>query len=159
MWRGLHSTSTRLTKESAPKSHMSTSSHAFGQTQEQTTSQELELLKTETKDAVQEMRDYLFTHKAEFVEIMECQLVNINRDLDRLAETIGAFSDAAKTEARPKLEALREQTARLARLLDEARSANESAWDEVKAGFKEAWGELEDAFQHARKWVSDKLAP
>ena len=68
-------------------------------------------------------------------------------------------SDAAKAEAKPKLQALRDQTAKLTKQLDEAKNATESTWDSVKAGFKKGYGELKDGFQAARQWVSDKIAP
>ena len=64
-----------------------------------------------------------------------------------------------KAEAKPKLQALREQTAKLNKQLDEAKNATESTWNDVKAGVKKGWGELKDGFQQARQWVSEKIAP
>ena len=64
-----------------------------------------------------------------------------------------------KAEAKPKLETLREQTARLNKQLDEAKNATESTWDSVKTTSKKAFNDLKDGFQKARQWVSDKIAP
>ncbi len=123
------------------------------------TAQQIDKVATETKAVAQDMKDYAFAQKAEFVEKMQSQLAEINKDLDQLSAKIEKSSDAAKAEAKPKLEALRTQTAKLDKQLDEARSATESTWNDVKAGFKKGYGELKDGFQQARQWVSDKIAP
>lgn len=125
----------------------------------QTAAQQLNQVKQETKVAAQEMQDYAYAQKAEFVAKMQGQLTEIDRDLDLLAARVEKASDAAKAEAKPKIQALRDQTAKLTKQLEEARNANESAWGDVKAGFKKGYGELKDGFQTARQWVSDKIAP
>jgi polyhydroxyalkanoate synthesis regulator phasin len=132
---------------------------ALGCNQEPTTAQQLDKLKTETKVAAQDLKDYTFAQKGEFVAKMQSQLAEINRDLDQLSVKVQKSSAAAKAEAKPKLEALRAQVAKLNQQLDAARNADESAWDEVKSGFKKGFGELNDGFQQARQWVSDKIAP
>jgi chromosome segregation ATPase len=129
------------------------------QTKEQTTSQQLENVKTETKQAAQDMKDYTFAQKAEFVKQMQIQLDNLNRDLDQLAAKIESSSDAVKTEAQPKLQALRDQAAQLNKQLEDVRNATESTWDSVKSGFQKAYEATKDGFNQARQWVSDKIAP
>jgi gas vesicle protein len=123
------------------------------------TAQQFDKVKKETKEAAQEMKDYAYAQKAEFVTKMQDQLSEINRDLDQLSAKVEKANDAAKAEAKPKLEALREQAAKLNKQLDEAKSATESTWDDVKGGFKKGYSELKNAFQQARQWVSDKIAP
>src|SRR6185295_2768690 len=86
------------------------------------TSQQIDKVKQETKEAAQDMKDYAYAQKADFVEKMQAQLTEINRDLDQLAAKIEKSSEAAKAEAKPKLQALREQTAKLNKQLDEARN-------------------------------------
>ena len=129
------------------------------QTPEQTTSQQIENVKTETKQAAQDMKDYTFAQKAEFVKTMQGQLDALNKDLDQLSAKIDSSSDAVKAEAKPKLQALRDQTAQLNKQLDEAKNATESTWDSVKAGFQKAYDATKDGFNQARQWVSDKIAP
>jgi ElaB/YqjD/DUF883 family membrane-anchored ribosome-binding protein len=126
---------------------------------EQTTSQQIENVKTETKQAVQDMKDYTFAQKAEFVKQMQSQLDDLNRDLDQLAAKIDSSSDAVKAEAKPKLQALRDQAAQLNKQLDDAKNATESTWDSVKTGFQKAYDATKDGFNQARQWVSDKIAP
>ena len=132
---------------------------AVGCNKEQTTSQQLDKVQAETKQAAQDMKDYTFAQKAEFVKTMQGQLDALNKDLDQLAAKIDSSSDAVKAEAKPKLQALRDQAAQLNKQLDEAKNATESTWDSVKSGFSKAYEATKDGFQQARQWVSDKIAP
>jgi len=126
---------------------------------EETTSKQIEKVQAETKEAAQDMKDYTYAQKATFVEKMQAQLAALNRDLDELSAKVEKSSDAAKAEAKPKLQALRDQAGKLNQQLDKAKNATESTWDDVKAGTKKAYNELKDGFQQARQWVSDKIAP
>jgi ABC-type transporter Mla subunit MlaD len=123
------------------------------------TTKQLDKVKAETKEAAQDMQDYAYAQKSEFVDKMQAQLSALNRDLDQLAAQIEKANDAAKAEAKPKLQALRDQAAKLNAQLDEAKNATESAWGDVKAGFKKGYSDFKDGFQQARQWVSDKIAP
>jgi adenine-specific DNA methylase len=137
----------------------SAAAFATGCNKDEATSQQLDKVQAKTAEAAQDMKDYSYTQKDEFVAKMQGQLAEINKDLDQLAAKIEKSSDAAKAEAKPKLEALREQATKLNKQLDEAGSATESTWNDVKAGFKKGYGELKDSFQQARQWVSEKIAP
>jgi hypothetical protein len=123
------------------------------------TAEQFARVKQETNRAAQEMKDYAYAQKAEFVAAMQRQLDEINRELDQLAAKIEKSSDAAKAEAKPRLQALRDQTAKLTQQLSEAGNATESTWGDVKAGFNKGYSELKDGFQAARQWLSDKIAP
>jgi ElaB/YqjD/DUF883 family membrane-anchored ribosome-binding protein len=120
---------------------------------------QLDQVQQATKEAGQEMKDYAYAEKAEFIAHMEVQLAQINKDLDQLAAKIEKANDAARTEATPKLQALREQVAKLNVHLDEAKNATESTWDNVKAGFNQGYSDLKVGINQARQWVSDKIAP
>ena len=132
---------------------------AVGCNKEETTSQQLDKVQAETKEAAQDMKDYTYAQKAEFVTAMQTQLAEINRDLDLLAAKIDKSSDAVKAETKPKLQALRDQAAKLTKQLDAAKNATESTWGDIKAGFQKGYSELKDGFNQARQWVSDKIAP
>jgi chromosome segregation ATPase len=132
---------------------------AVGCDKRQTTSQQIDKVKTETKQAAQDMKDYTFAQKAEFVAAMQGQLDALNKDIDQLAAKIDSSSDAVKAEAKPKLQALRDQATQLNKQLDDAKNATESTWDSVKAGFTKAYDATKDGFNQARQWVSDKIAP
>ena len=130
-----------------------------GCNKEGNTSQELAKVQEKTEQAAQEMKDYTFAQKTEFVEKMQGQLAAINKDLDQLATKVEKSSDAIKAEAQPKLQVLRDQRAQLNKQLNEVRNATESTWDSVKATSKKGYNELKDGFNAARQWVSDKIAP
>ena len=132
---------------------------AVGCDKEKTASQQIETVKTETKQAAQDMKNYTFAEKAEFVKAMQGQLTTLNQDLDKLSAKIDSSSDAIKTEAKPKLQALREQAAQLNQQLADASNATESTWDSVKAGSQKAYDVMVKSFTEARQWVSDKIAP
>ncbi len=126
---------------------------------EKTTAEQMDKISTETKAAAQDMRDYTYAQKAEFVKEMQTQLTALDQDLEKLSAKIESSSEAVKAEAKPKLQALREQASELNRSLDDVKNATESTWDSVKAGSKKAYESLKDGFQKARQWTSDKIAP
>jgi uncharacterized protein involved in exopolysaccharide biosynthesis len=130
-----------------------------GCNKEQSASQQLDEIKTETKAAAQDMNDYAFARKAEFVAKMNDQLAAINHDLDQLSARIDKSSETARAEAKPKLQALRDQAADLNKQLDTVRNATESTWSDVKSSSQKAFASLKDGFQQSRQWVSDKIAP
>ena len=127
--------------------------------EENSTSQQLEKVKTETKADAKEMKNYAYAQRTEFVTIMQGQLDALNKDIDALSAKIDSSSDAAKAEAKPKLQTLRDQAVLLKKQLDETRNATESTWDSVKANSQKAYDALKDDFQQARQWASDKIAP
>ena len=132
---------------------------AVGCNQDPTTSQQIDKAKTETAAATQDMKGYAFAQKTEFVTKMQGQLDALNKDLDQLSARIQSSSDAIKTEAQPKLQALRDQSAELTKRLDTVRSATESTWESVKATSQTAFDSAKDGFQQARQWLSDKVQP
>jgi chromosome segregation ATPase len=138
---------------------LSIAAFAVGCNKEQPVSQQMDKVQTETKQAAQDMKDYTFAQKAEFVKTMQGQLDALNKDLDQLSAKIESSSDAVKAEAKPKLDALRDQVAQLNKQLADAQNATESTWDSVKAGFQKAYEATKDGFQQTRQWVSDKIAP
>src|SRR5215204_1342066 len=121
-----------------------------------TTSQQLDKVQAETKQAAQDLQHYSYDQKSEFVIRMQSQLAEINRALDQVSVKIEKSSDAAKVEAKPKLQALRQKAGELGTQLEEVKKATESTWDSVKAGSNKTYNELKDSFQQARQWVSDK---
>src|ERR1700690_2203757 len=92
----------------------------------QTTAQQIDKVQTETKQVASDMKDYTFAQKAEFVKAMQAQVTTLNQDLDKLSAKIDSSSDAIKAEAKPKLQALRDQAATLNQQLADAANATES---------------------------------
>jgi chromosome segregation ATPase len=138
---------------------LSVAAFAVGCKKEQTVSEQLDQVKTETTATAQEMKDYTFGQKNEFVSKMQSQLDALKKDLEQLSAKIESSSDAVKAEAKPKLQALRDETTQLNKQLDNARNATESTWDSVKEASQKALDSLKDGFQQSRQWISDKIAP
>ena len=138
---------------------LSAAAFVVGCDKEGTTSQQLDKVQAKTEAAAQDMKDYTFEQRSQFVDNMHAQLASLNLELDQLAAKIEKSSDAIKAEAKPKLQALRDQTASLNKQLDGVQNATESTWDNVKTGFKKAYESSKDGFNQARQWVSDKIAP
>jgi uncharacterized membrane-anchored protein YhcB (DUF1043 family) len=126
---------------------------------EQTASEQLDKVKAETKAAAQDLKDYTFAQKTEFAAKMQSELDTLNKELDQLSTKVEKSSDAVKADAKPKLQALREQTAQLNKQLDNVRNSTESTWDSVKAASQKAFDSLKDGFQQSRQWASNKIAP
>jgi ABC-type transporter Mla subunit MlaD len=126
---------------------------------EASTSQQIDKVQTEATQAAQNMKDYTYAQKADFVAAMQAQLTTLNQDLDQLSAKVDHASDAVKAEAKPKLQALRDQAAKLNQQLADAQNATESTWDSVKADSQKTYAALAESFTDARQWVSDKIAP
>ena len=138
---------------------LSTAGFVVGCNKEETASQQIDKVEAKTKEAALDMKDYTFAQKAEFTEKMQGQLDALNKDLDQLSAKIEESSDAAKAEAKPKLQVLRDQAAQLTKQLENVRNASESTWDSVKASSQKSFDSFKDGFQKSRQWVSDKIAP
>jgi chromosome segregation ATPase len=138
---------------------LSIAAFAVGCGKQQSTEQQIDKVQTETKQDAQDMKDYTYAQKDEFVSAMQTQLTALDKDLDALSAKIDSSSDAVKAEAKPKLQALRDQSTQLHQQLADAENATESTWDSVKAGSQKAWDSLKSGVTSARQWVSDKIAP
>lgn len=126
---------------------------------EKTATQQIETIKAETKAAAADMKEYTYAQKAEFVTYMQGQLNTLDADLNKLAAKIEKSSDAVKADAKPKLQALRDQTANMKQQLIDSQNATETTWESVKTASKKTWGSLSASFDEARQWASDKIAP
>ena len=149
----------RMKNKTLVVTFLSAAAFVAGCEKEQTTSQQIEKVQTETKQAALDMKGYTFAQKDEFVKAMQNQLAALNQDLDKLSAKIDSSNGAIKAEAKPKLQALRDQAAQLNQQLADTKNATESTWDSVKAGSQKAYDALAKNFTEARQWVSDKISP
>ncbi len=90
---------------------------------------------------------------------MKEKLDKLNADIAALSARIDKANDQAKADAKPKLQALRDQAAKLGDMLGKAQVATASSWDALKADFKTGFADLEIGITDARKWLSEKIAP
>src|ERR1044071_9060613 len=127
-----------------------------GCNKEPSASEQMEKVTTETKAATDDMKDYTFAQKSEFVAKMQAQLDTLNKDLDQLSAKIEKSSDALKADAQPKLQGLRDQARQLNQQLENARNATDSTWESVKLASQKSLDAVKDGFQKSRQWASDK---
>lgn len=132
---------------------------ATGCDKKQTTSQQLDGVQAKTAEVAQNIKNYTFSQKEEFVRTERTQLTELNRDLDELAARVEKASAAVKAEAQPRIDALRSQTARLNKQLDDAANTTESSWEKFKVEVQKTHTESKEEFNKARQWLSDKIAP
>lgn len=106
-----------------------------------------------------DLKDYAYAQKSAYAGKMREQAAELAREVDALTAKVERANDAAKAEARPKLEELRGKLDRLNRQLDDAGAATESTWETVKAGSRNAFDDLKEGVTQARQWASEKIAP
>jgi len=138
---------------------LSIAAFTCGCSQEPSASDQMEKVKTEAKAVAGDMKDYTFAQKSEFVTKMQAQLDTLNKDLDQLSAKIEKSSDTVKADARPKLQALRDQARQLNQQLENARNATDSTWESVKLASQKSLDAVKDGFQKSRQWASEKIAP
>src|ERR1051325_3357664 len=95
----------------------------LGCNREPTATQQLEKIKTETKEASQQLKNYTFKERREFVAQMQVELDMINKNMDSLSVKMEHSSEAVRNEARPRYQQLKEQVAQLDQQLDRIRNA------------------------------------
>ncbi len=131
--------------------------------QSKTAAAQLDRAKADSEEAEQALQqakqDYAFAQKAEFISAMRKDLAEIQEELDRLWARVDNSSGEARTEAKARLDEVREQWTEAKDRLDEAENATESNWDEVKDGFRETHDALKDSVKKTLQWLSDKIEP
>jgi hypothetical protein len=90
---------------------------------------------------------------------MTTPLEQINADIAELSTRIDRATGHAQADARPTLQALRDQAARLHHLIGTTRLATESTWEGMKADVTVGYAHLEASIREARTWLSTTIAP
>jgi hypothetical protein len=126
-------------------------------TVETTVTKQMDKAQAATKEATEQIKDYTFAQKSEFVAQMKVQIAELNKSLDELSTKIAGSTDAVKAEAEPKVKALREQSTKLTKQLASVTTATPSTWDGIKADSEKAYGSLKDGFSQASDWVAEKI--
>jgi hypothetical protein len=113
----------------------------------------------DAKQVSQDKVDYAYAQRADYVKDMKAKIAAMSLEADNLSATVEKGNDAVKADAKPKLQALRDQITKLNAELDAVPSATESTWDDVKSGFNKGYISLKDGIVSARQWVSEKIKP
>ncbi|GDY14574.1 hypothetical protein LBMAG53_34520 [Planctomycetota bacterium] len=124
-----------------------------------TTTEKIDQVSRDTSQASQELKDYSYAQRVEFVTQMQSRLDEINREIDEIAAKVEKSNDAIKAESKPKIQTLRDQADKLKKQLSVAKDATENTWEDVKAGFRKGYADFKEGITAARQWASDKIAP
>ena len=111
------------------------------------------------KDAAMDLKAYTYERKTEFVAAMKKQVAALETNIKELGSMIEKSNDKVKAEAEPKLVALREQSALLAKQVEAISKSTPTTWDGIKADTNKAYVALKDSLTQARQWVSDQIEP
>jgi uncharacterized protein (DUF885 family) len=110
-------------------------------------------------DASSDLSAYTYAQKQEYVAVMEAQLAEMKSSIDELSASIAKASVAVRTEAEPKLAALRLRQESLEKQLGVIKGADSSTWERVKRTTSNAYDDLKTGFNDMRQWLSEKVAP
>lgn len=125
----------------------------------QETSRRLE----ETQDSgaafLRDLGRYGYAQKEDFVAAMRREVDRLDREMEALAAKTEQASEAVKAEARPKIAALRQQSAQLKEKIDAAVRANEPEWENFKQDLRDGYQASSRSLDETRRWLSDKIAP
>lgn len=112
-------------------------------------------IKQETAELLQALKSYGAGQRDEALEKSGAALENIDRRIEALEAELFEHWDemdqAARTQARASLQALREQRTRVAEWYGSMKSGTANAWGEVKQGFSKAYQALHDAWQQSEQ--------
>jgi ribosomal protein L7/L12 len=122
-----------------------------------TTSQQLDKVTADTKQAAQDMKDYTYAQKDAFIKKLQAEQDELNVELTQLSAKVDKASDATKAAAQPKIDALKTQLAAMGVELDEAKAATESTWDKVKDGAEKAYDSTKQGFVDAGAWIDKQV--
>lgn len=115
--------------------------------------------KKDNDEAIKESIDYTYRQRAKFINEMKKELSDIQKDMDELSIKAEKTQDKAKTDAKIKLDALREEMELTKKHIEESEKADETTWEDVKKGFRKANADLKKSFENTRQWLSDKIEP
>jgi len=115
--------------------------------------------KKDKDEAIKETMDYTYRQRVEFIDSMNKELAEIQKDLDQLSEKAEKTKSEAKADAKIKLDALRQEMELTKKHIKETENSDEQTWEDVKKGFRKANADMKKSFENTRQWLSDKIEP
>lgn len=112
-----------------------------------------------SEDQWQEIQEYRFEQREQYIEGMEERIAQLHRDIDQLEVDLADSSESVRAAARPKLTSLRHESSELSDRLENARNAEASTWDEIQSGIADGYDATVDGIRSARQWTSEAIAP
>ena len=131
-----------------------------GTSKEEASSDErLEALKEKVDDLNQDVSDYSYAQKEEFVNKMEKELARLKKDIIALEEKAKETDGSAKTEAQTRIQEIKDGTKELEKKVSMLKDATEDKWEDIKVKFNESMDDVKEAIEKSRTWISEKIAP
>ncbi|HPS31203.1 MAG TPA: hypothetical protein PLZ43_13175 [bacterium] len=100
---------------------------------------------------------YTFSRKADFIAEMQKELTYIQGRINQLSVRVEKAEDAVKTDAQPKIAALREELEMAKKYVETTDNADESSWETARNDFRKVTTDLRDSFEKTDKLISDKI--
>jgi septal ring factor EnvC (AmiA/AmiB activator) len=122
------------------------------------TSQQLDQMKQDAKQTADDISNYTYAQKQEFITKMQAEVDELNAEFAQLSAKIAKASDATKAAAQPKLDDLKAQMAALNTDLDQAKASTETTWDQVKASVQKGYDSTKQAFVNAGQWIDKQVS-
>ena len=111
----------------------------------------IEEVKKETQDLLQTIGSYTADKRDEAVQKAKEGLDKVDKRIDSLEARIDTnwdkMNQAARTEARASLRALRKQRNQVAEWYGSMKTSSADAWEHIKKGFSDAYRSLEDGWE------------
>ena len=123
--------------------------------QPENTNTSIEEVKKETQDLLQAIGSYTADKKEEVMQKAKESLDKLDKRIDALEVKIDKnwdkMNEAARTQARENLMALRKQRNHVAEWYGSMKTSSADAWDHMKNGFSDAYKALADAWEKSEK--------
>lgn len=131
---------------------------SYAQTESANTS--IEEVNKETQDLLKTIGSYTAEKKDEAVQKAKDGLSKVDKRIDALEARIDKnwheMSEAARTEARENLKALRKQRNEVAEWYGSMKTSSAKGWNHMKKGFSDAYKALGEAWEKSEKEFSSK---
>lgn len=118
-----------------------------------------EKVKAEAKDLMQALKGYTVAQKDEAVRKTGAALDALDQRIEVLETRVdrqwGRMSEAARSQSRATLTALREERTEVAEWYGGLKNSSADAWGHVKQGFSEAYSSLQQSWAKAEKEFAD----
>ncbi|MFH0974871.1 MAG: hypothetical protein V1874_03715 [Spirochaetota bacterium] len=105
------------------------------------------------------LQTYAYAEKDEFIKKMKAELNKVNMELMELETKAKTLKKEAKSEAKQKIQMLKDKSNALNKQIDKAKNATEATWNGIMGDFNKSFSEIKDSVEQTRTWLSKKIAP
>lgn len=102
------------------------------------------------------MQNYTFAQKAEFIDKMKKELLEIQKELDLFSAKVEGSKAPLKMDRNSSIDATRVKLAGTKRQLDRTENAGESDWYNANKNFRTLYVELKNSVDKTRQQMNDR---